>query len=519
MVVVKTTTTNATRPSPRRSNRLRKGKQRATSFSPIASTSRLSAKTIPGGYNTSHYDTPQWQDAPDRDHSADHDSEQCFEADHFYNRRRSGGDDDGGDDGGNDGGDDGGDDDGNDGDHGDHGDHGDGGDGGGDSGDDGNADTDEYSVADNHPLPPAPSNSPNLVFDDPPHVAPSASPNPQPTWQEAMTYLAGINQRGQSAPPNAHRPRTKAREPEPFSGANPDDLHKFLFQCRLYFRANPTQFESGTMKVNFAMTYLTDVALRWFETGIDQEELHGTIFPWTTDWDEFVKELKTHFGVADIKGEAAELLENLSMNSRDKLTTYNVEFMRLSSELTWGDDTLCYRFYKGLPDRLKDQISEMPAGKPKTLVLMREAALSFDNRYWERQRERARSRGVTDTSSAPGQRKPGTPQTPQSSTHPPKPSSGSSNTPKPISKPPTSGPSSGPSKFSSTKPDLSDKLGKDGKLTNEERQRRLDGNLCLFCGIAGHSVSDCRKKQAAATKASARLADTTVKSSPPSSGK
>ena len=31
-------------------------------------------------------------------------------------------------------------------------------------------------------------------------------------------------------------------------------------------------------------------------------------------------------------------------------------------------------------------------------------------------------------------------------------------------------------------PDLSSKLGKDGKLTPQERQCRLDKNLCLFCG-------------------------------------
>src|ERR1700722_19756580 len=36
-------------------------------------------------------------------------------------------------------------------------------------------------------------------------------------------------------------------------------------------------------------------------------------------------------------------------------------------------------------------------------------------------------------------------------------------------------------------PDLSNKLGKDGKLTQAERTRRFNNNLCLFCGGVGYN--------------------------------
>ena len=36
-------------------------------------------------------------------------------------------------------------------------------------------------------------------------------------------------------------------------------------------------------------------------------------------------------------------------------------------------------------------------------------------------------------------------------------------------------------------------LGSDGKLKPEERKRRLDNNLCLGCGEAGHTVDKCTK--------------------------
>ena len=37
-------------------------------------------------------------------------------------------------------------------------------------------------------------------------------------------------------------------------------LNNFLFQCHLYFHANPVQFNMDIVKINFTMTYLTRVA-------------------------------------------------------------------------------------------------------------------------------------------------------------------------------------------------------------------------------------------------------------------
>ncbi|KIM68553.1 hypothetical protein SCLCIDRAFT_20456 [Scleroderma citrinum Foug A] len=84
-----------------------------------------------------------------------------------------------------------------------------------------------------------------------------------------------------------------------------------------------------------------------------------------------------------------------------------------------------------------------------------------------------------------------------------------------------------PSKTSfsgSLKPDLIDKLGKDGKLTAAERKRRLDNNLCMFCGGTGHFTDKCPKKSskakahAAATEKSAesRKSDSNSGASPES---
>jgi len=52
----------------------------------------------------------------------------------------------------------------------------------------------------------------------------------------------------------------KAHILDTFNGFDPHKLNHFLFQYQLYFHANTLQFPTNKEKINFAMTYLSDVA-------------------------------------------------------------------------------------------------------------------------------------------------------------------------------------------------------------------------------------------------------------------
>jgi len=83
-------------------------------------------------------------------------------------------------------------------------------------------------------------------------------------------------------------------------------------------------------KINFAMTYLTEVAQDWFEMGLNQED-QGILQDWLSDWNLFVDKLHQHFGLLDPVGKVANMLDNLHMKPSNKISTYNVDFMCYAS--------------------------------------------------------------------------------------------------------------------------------------------------------------------------------------------
>ena len=183
------------------------------------------------------------------------------------------------------------------------------------------------------------------------------------------------------------------------------------------------------------------------------------------------------------------------MSENQRITKYITQFARLATQVPWGPAALRYQFYKGLPARLKDRISEV--GKPETLEELRTLAQSLDHRYWECKSKLSRESGSSKST--------------------PKNSGNSGNTDSKANnsnKDQKSGHKSGQQtdKFSAQKDKApekrtpkpyADKLGKDGKLTQEERNRRFANNLCLFCSGAGHMATACPKKSSMAAKARA----------------
>ena len=188
-----------------------------------------------------------------------------------------------------------------------------------------------------------------------------------------------------------------------------------------------------------------------------------------------IEELETNFGTYDPVSEAEAELEALRMHDSHQATKYFIKFQQIASHVQWGEAALRRQAYNGLAKRIKDDM--VHHDKPNTLSGLRKLIQAIDAQYWERRSEVSRETRASGSSRNKSKHKT------DSNKSDNKFSKGSSH-----SKPKNTNSGSTQNKGSTTErkpttPDLSLKLGKDGKLTPQERQRRLNNKLCLFVAL------------------------------------
>jgi hypothetical protein len=157
-------------------------------------------------------------------------------------------------------------------------------------------------------------------------------------------------------------------------------------------------------------------------------------------------------------------------------------------------------YYKGLPDRLKDEISRI--GKPAALLELQDLVATLDQRYWEHQAEISCDRKPSTAQSQKSNDKSSDNRSDNRSSSTQNTNAKGGNQQQQSKNKDQKKSSSGPSNSSSSggkATSIADILGPDGKLKPEERQRRMDNKLCLRCGGTGHIAHDCPKPSSSST--------------------
>jgi len=222
---------------------------------------------------------------------------------------------------------------------------------------------------------------------------------------------------------------------------------------------------------------------------------------------------------------------------------YKVDFEELAGRTPWDNVALRDIFYKGLAERIKDQMATSQTGKAATLAELKNQALAFDTCYWERKNETSHSNKSsknfsssaepssssnprapatnTNQSGSSQRNQPSSNQAPNRSANPHNSNSSSSsganrnntssnsNRGTPASNPSSKPPGNRPNPASK----LEGKVDDHGKLTEAERQRRKAAGLCMYCEQKGHLVANCPVRLAK-EEAKARRATTTPVEAP-----
>ncbi|KAL8290591.1 hypothetical protein RQP46_002849 [Phenoliferia psychrophenolica] len=236
-------------------------------------------------------------------------------------------------------------------------------------------------------------------------------------------------------------------------------LRTFLAQLRLVYRANPNKFATDTSKVTYACSYLDGIAFSWYENYISKD-----IEPdWFSDFPHFERELESNFGTINSTAVAERKVQRILMRTSDHLSDYLTKFNSLRNDLDWNESAINFAFKRGLPNRIKDEISRSDT-VPRSFQELTDLCLRIDFQYWDRESERhTEERGP---SSAPQGR---------------------------MRDPPTPNTHVKVNTFSPMDRNIS--LDKEGKIPREERERRFKEHLCLYCGEK-HFLIDCTRRPA-----------------------
>ena len=199
---------------------------------------------------------------------------------------------------------------------------------------------------------------------------------------ELRTALLALAQQTISCSQKRHR---SIQEPNTFSGGSADDLWAFIFQYQIYFHVCEGEFKKDSEKIYFAILYLREIALDYFEPFINEPDLYQDM-DFLKDWDAFVQKLSNIFRSHLPKDDDKNAIVAISFSPDGKDVTYFIQFTKYQNRICWDDHSL----QKVVKDVISARISEELYFSKKDLSTFegyKRAVLKIDNDHWKQVQE------------------------------------------------------------------------------------------------------------------------------------
>ncbi len=257
-------------------------------------------------------------------------------------------------------------------------------------------------------------------------------------------------------PPPSDAPEPRVGTPERYAG-DPEGCGPFLTNCSILFALQPRTFATEKAKVAYAINHLTGRARLWGTAEWDRET------PACSSFQAFAEEFRKVFGMGADSAAAGRGLFHLCQGTRS-VSDYSIEFRTQALRSNWNVSALCDAFLHGLADYIKDELVSYDL--PATLDELIGLATWVDHRVQARRREKRQEASEHQAWSRP--RGAATSATPAR-------------------------PAEQPQREQPTESLEPMQVGR-SRLSAEERQRRRQNNLCLYCGQGGHFLARCPLK-------------------------
>lgn len=183
--------------------------------------------------------------------------------------------------------------------------------------------------------------------------------------------------------PHSTSKEPKVKDPETFHGHR-NSLNSFLTECELVFELQPSRFQDDRTKISYMVSYLRDAPLLAVRPLL-QENPRPEMLEVYTD---FIAYLRSNYGDPDEKGTARRKLK--SLHQVGSASSYFAEFQQYVAILGWKDqEPIVDKAIEGLRPNLKDEIARQ-GYEAETLTDLIKFIIPLDNRLYEREQERRR---------------------------------------------------------------------------------------------------------------------------------
>jgi hypothetical protein len=300
-------------------------------------------------------------------------------------------------------------------------------------------------VSEQHPRGPIqPRDSPlsiNDDDDDAPGPALSVPPFGQPHRRR----------RDRSPTPTIYSMSSPPLPPE-FSGQDVTEFRAFWNQCNLSFRVAPAHFQDDESKVMFVLSRLRGEASN--STMHIQEDPDNDLRHDFGAFQMFMKELYVDYNFIDSCSEKL-----LRLRQTKSALDYASKFKTLMASLNYDEKAQMDLFYAGLQPRVRESVAVH--GKPDNFRNLVQLAVRIDAAQYDARFRVSNTRNPSSSGSNAGSRAPSA----SATTPGPSDRSGMSPTPRP------------------------------SRISDEEKQRRRDNKLCMYCAAPDHFFGNCPNKK------------------------
>ena len=268
----------------------------------------------------------------------------------------------------------------------------------------------------------------------------------QDTQNASLTaQLHALSSGIQSSPTLRTHAALKLPLPEKYDGKR-HLFRQFINTIKLHFSVSPDCFSSDSAKTAFVASLLRGSALDWITPFLEKQD------QMLSSWQDFESKFTAMFDDPHRAKTAVTKLTQLRQGRRP-VVVYAAEFRRIVMDADFDNNAQVYWFRVGLSDSILDELTHTSAETELDKFIAQ--CVLIDTRLREREVERTRRSRTT--------------------------------------MPPSSRPSNSHAPDAMVLDSTSTNI-RHTPISAEERKRRIENDLCLYCGRAGHRKAACPMK-------------------------